>query len=206
MTRADLAAGVLAAALLAAPVAALAGRSQDAAKETACLSNLRTLWISCHNYAAQYGGREKSMPADAGADFWLRLKRTPKPVVLDTKVFFCPLSGHDEKSDATSYRGPKTAVATYGDEDPVGADLEGNHGPDRGGSVIQKHGAVVLYGPGEKMWRTAGEKLVGTAPARKQDSKDHVPIEKRIADLEKAVKDLTELVKQLKEQLEKEGK
>jgi hypothetical protein len=202
MKRADAVGGVIVAVLLATPVVALQEGRTENQKRRACASNLRTLWQSCFNYAAQYGRPNGLMPLDTGTNFWLRLKRTPKPLLEKTDAFFCPLAGHDESVDQTSYRGPAANVNKMDDLDPVGADFDGNHGEKKGGNVLQKTGDINHYAAEEPMWDTADSKLTGKGPVKPQDPKTP-SLEKRIEALEKAVKELTELVKQLKEQLDK---
>jgi hypothetical protein len=168
--------------------------------------NLKTLWTTCFNYAAIYGKPNGLMQPETGSDFWLKLKKTPKPLLEKSDPLFCPLANHDETIDQTSYRGPAANVNKMADEDPVGADWDGNHGVSKGGNVLIRTGAVAHHGPDTEIWEAAAEKTTGKAPTKRQDPKTTAELEKRIESLEKAVKELTELVRQLKEKLEKEGK
>lgn len=205
MRRADLVSIVASVVILAAPAVALCVGSQEKDKKLQCASNLRSLWASCFNYAAKYGRPNGLMQPETGTDFWLRLKKTPKPCVDRLEPFFCPLADHDETMDQTSYRGPAANVNKMEDEDPVGADFDGNHGAGKGGNVLVRTGDVNQYGPDDAKWKAADEKTTGKAPVKKGQDKG-AALEKRVAELEKAVKELTELVRQMKEKLEKDGK
>jgi hypothetical protein len=204
--RTDFIALLLAGVTLGTPGIILMSSAQEGAKRTLCATNLRSLYQSTFNYAIQYGGPHRLQPTDTGSDFWLRLKRTPKPLIEKTEVFFCPLADHDQTVDQTSFRGPATNINKMDDKDPVGADFDGNHGKDKGGNVLTKLGDVAPYGPEDPMWQAAEVKLSGTAPVKRQDPKSPAALEKRVEALEKAVRELTELVKELKQKLEKEGK
>lgn len=206
MKRADVAGGALVAVMLAGPLLALQQSPLEDAKRTACASNLRLLWMACHNYAAQYGKPDGLMQADTGSDFWLKLRKTPKALLDRVDPLFCPLAGHDQTIEQTSFRGPAADVNKYEHEDPVGADFDGNHGLKKGGNVILKHGGVTHYQQADAIWQAAEKKLAGKEPVKKQDSKSPAALEKRIEALEKAVKELTELVKQMKERLDKQVK
>ena len=198
MTRANLVGGVLAAIILAVPCLALAPAMQDERRMTMCAMNLKSLWQSCLNYASQYGRPNGILQPETGTDFWLKLKKTPKPIIDRTEVYYCPLAGHDPTLDQTSYRGPGSNANKMEDESPVGADFDGNHGAGRGGNVMSKMGDIRPYKADDAFWKKCDEVLAGTPPLTKAQA-----IEKRIADLEKAVKELTELVKELKARVDK---
>jgi hypothetical protein len=206
MKRMDVVGGAMVAVMLGAPLLALQQSPLENAKRTACASNLRSLWQACFNYAAQYGRPNGIMQTETGSDFWLKLRKTPKPLLDKVDPLFCPLAGHDQAVEQTSFRGPASDVNKIGDEDPVGADFDGNHGPKKGGNVILKHGGVTHYADTDAVWVAAAQKTTGKEPVKKQDPKSPAALEKRIEALEKAVKELTELVKQMKEQLDKQAK
>ena len=205
MKRADAVAILLMIAMVGAPALAVQSGAAQEWKKVSCATNLRSLWVACFKYANEYGTPKGDMQTETGSDFWLKLKRTPKPLIDKLDVYFCPLAGHDIAPDQTSFRGPISDVNKYGDRDPVGADLDGNHGAGKGGNVIAKQGDVREYKTDEKMWKAADSKLIGIPPVKKGQEKGEA-LEKRVADLERAVKELTELVKQLKEKLDKEPK
>jgi len=206
MRRADVVSLLASAVILGAPAVALCVGSQDEAKKTLCAVNLKTLWTHCFNYAAKYGRPNGLMQSETGSDFWLKLKKTPKPLIEKPDPLFCPLADHDWTVDQTSYRGPAANVNKMEDEDPVGADFDGNHGAGKGGNVLIRNGAVAQFGSDDPTWKAAAEKTTGKTPVKRGEPKTTAELEKRIEALEKAVKDLTELVRQLKEKLEKEGK
>ncbi|HEY3226209.1 MAG TPA: prepilin-type N-terminal cleavage/methylation domain-containing protein [Planctomycetota bacterium] len=150
--------GILAALLL--PQIARAIRN---ARVTGCATNLRSLWQSQFNYAAQYGGPHKIMPVDVGGNFWLKLQNTPKPMIDRWEPFFCPIAGDEIVQGQTSFRGPFANVNKMEDKDPVGADKnlpQNNHGAGQGGNVLTKTGDVNEYSETDTMWQAAETKTV----------------------------------------------
>ena len=115
-------------------------RSIRQANVTGCASNLRSLWQSQFNYAAQYGRPDGAFPEETGVDFWLKLQRTPKPLIDRYEPFICPLSNETPGPGRCSYRGPAFPIRTMSPDDPFAADKEGNHGKGNGGSVLTKTG------------------------------------------------------------------
>src|SRR5688572_10115199 len=73
---------------------------------TGCASNLRSLLQSQFNYAAQFGRPDGAYPEETGIDFWLKLQRTPKPIIDRYEPFFCPFTGETPGPGRCSYRGP----------------------------------------------------------------------------------------------------
>jgi len=130
-------------------------RSIRRANFTGCASNLRSLWQSQFNYAAQYGRPDGAMPEDLGSDFWLRLQRTPKPLIDRYEPFICPISGETPGPGKCSYRGPAFPIRTMAPEDPFAADKEGNHGPGNGGSVLMKTGDCQEVAATDPLWLRA---------------------------------------------------
>ena len=150
--------GILAALLL--PQVARAIRNT---RVTACATNLRSLWQSQMNYAAQNGKAFKMMPTETGGAFWLKLQEGPRPMIDRLEVFFCPLAGDEMARGQTSYRGPFMNVNKMEDKDPVGADKclpTNNHGAGQGGNVLTKMGDVREYSEDEDMWKEAEVKTV----------------------------------------------
>ena len=148
--------GILAALLL--PQIARAIRN---ARVTGCASNLRSLWQSQFNYAAQYGRPNGIMPKETGGNFWLKLQQTPKPLIDRYEPFFCPLANDEIVQGQTSFRGPATNVNKMDDKDPVGADKnlpENNHGSGEGGNVLTKTGDISEYSETDTMWQNADQK------------------------------------------------
>jgi len=54
----------------------------------------------------------------------------------------CPAQGRNDGERSCDHRGPNGDANTSGDGDPVGADLEGNHGKDEGGDVLRMSGDI----------------------------------------------------------------
>ena len=142
MKRADVVGGALVAVMLAGPLLALQEGPAENAKRAQCANNLRSVWQACFNYAAQYGRPNGIMQTETGSDFWLKLRKTPKPILEKVDPLFCPLASHDQTIEQTSFRGPARNVNKMDDKDPVGADFDGNHGSKTGGNVLTKTGAT----------------------------------------------------------------
>lgn len=151
--------GVLAALLL-----PTGHRSVHNAKVTRCSNNLSMLWKMQHNYVASFG-HHSGMPRETGEDFWLKLSRPPTVLIGESlmEIYECPLEG---SSDGCDYRGPSGNVNTYEDRDPVGADVDGNHGAGSGGNVLLRAGDVQTVGPSDALWVIADKKTTGGSPAR----------------------------------------
>jgi prepilin-type N-terminal cleavage/methylation domain-containing protein len=122
---------------------------------TRCASNLRSLMQAQFNYSALYTRPQGLMPSETGGDFWLKLQRTPKPIVGRYEIFFCPLSGDEIVPGQTSYRGPAMNVNKLDDSDPIAADKEGNHGPGDGGNVLSKTGDISEFKETDALWLRA---------------------------------------------------
>lgn len=139
---------IVGAALFVAPFArTLRGRGS-----VGCASNLRSLWQSQFNYAAQYGRPDGRMPEATGSDFFLALQRTPKPLIDRYEPFICPASGDEPGPGRCSYRGPAFRIRTMAPEDPFAADKEGNHGKGQGGNVLTGTGDVHEVGETDPAW------------------------------------------------------
>ncbi len=148
--------GILASLLLPAVARAL-----KQAKAANCASNMRSLWQTMYNYMNQYGGSNKVMPTDSGSAFWLRLTKTPKPLIEKIDIFFCPVAANEITADATDFRGPNGNVNKFDEKDPVGADKnqpENNHGANEGGNVLLKLGSVQQYQEDDPTWIAADSK------------------------------------------------
>jgi prepilin-type N-terminal cleavage/methylation domain-containing protein len=144
--------GILAALLL--PQIARAIRN---ARITGCASNIKSLWTSQMNYAAQYGKPNGVMPIETGSAFWLKLQHTPKPMIDRWEPFYCPLVAESFDPDQTSFRGPAKNVNRMEDKYPVGADKNtptNNHGEGEGGNVLTKMGDIRDYDEGDQMWQS----------------------------------------------------
>jgi len=139
--------------------------TQDRKRVAECANNLKQLWTMQANYMAQFGGRAKLMPPDTGDDFWLKLSKTTPPLIDPSlaDIYQCPVE--NAKDEGCDYRGPVEDVNTYGDADPVGADVDGNHGEGKGGNVIRKAGDCMTYAPTDEMWKAAATRLKGGSKA-----------------------------------------
>jgi hypothetical protein len=131
-------------------------RAIRSAKTTGCVGNLSQLWKMQPNYMVRYGGEARAMPVETGSDFWLKLTRTSPPLIDATirDVFFCPVRAWQDRP--ADYRGPASDVNRLGDGDPVGADIDGNHGRGEGGNVLRKSGDVQTVWPDDAQWLRAG--------------------------------------------------
>ncbi len=123
-------------------------------------NNLKQLWTMQANYMVQFGGREKLMPPDTGSEFWTRLTKTSPPLIDPSlaDIYDCPISPGLGGIDNCEYRGPASDVNAYGDDDPVAADIDGNHGPGEGGIVLRKSGDVMNYAATDTLWQAAAER------------------------------------------------
>jgi prepilin-type N-terminal cleavage/methylation domain-containing protein len=158
--------GILAALLIPA-----ISRAMRNARVVRCTNNLTQLWKMQAVYITQFGGDSGLMPQDTGGNFWMKLTLTTPPLIdpsLTTgsnAIFDCPAKPGQVTAGSIDYRGPSTdingTVPLYGDGDPVGADVVGNHGTAEGGNVLRKSGDVLNVESGDPLWTTASTK---TAP------------------------------------------
>ncbi len=158
--------GILAALLL--PAISKAIKSSRISR---CSNNLSQLWKMEYNYMTQFGGADKLFPQDTGGNFWLKLTMTT-PALIDSslasgtnQIFDCPVQPGPIAASTTNYRGPSTDIngvtTPYQDGDPVGADLDTNHGTGEGGNVLRKSSDVMNVPAADAIWIAASTK---TAP------------------------------------------
>lgn len=160
------------------PTAVLAFRGvQERSKVAACSHQLSQLWKAQIAYSSEYGGRPARLPGETGEDFWLKLLRTPTPLLSDSKLLVCPVSGDKEGPGVCSYRGPKSNVNLFGDSDPVGADKDGNHGAGRGGNVLGKHGVVETCSASDLKWIQASKMTAGKEREKPADVQEEPLVE-----------------------------
>ena len=150
--------GILAALLL--PAIARAIRNS---KVTKCVNNLSQLWKMQYNYMTQFGGADKYMPTETCGQFWTKLSSITPPLIDNTlqDIYSCPLEGNLPVAGATDFRGPNGNInspSAFADADPVGADKDGNHGPNEGGNVLRQSGDVTTVPPADIMWVLAATK------------------------------------------------
>lgn len=137
-TLAELAAAIVAAAILASLILPAWLRVRRNDRIRACSANLSALWKASKDGAAAPG------PA-----FW----KASTPALL-----LCPVKG-GAAAEGGDYRGPAATIVSYGENDPVGADRPANHshgGPSEGGNVLLKSGAVQTVIPDDELWIAAG--------------------------------------------------
>ncbi|GEM_PF-1229793 len=169
MRRIDLAVLVLLGFALASFAAVGVRSGQDRAETVACANNLSQLWKMQGNYMVQFGGPQKKMPVETGDAFWLKLSNMNPPLIDASlrDIYQCPVENVDDGPGTCDYRGPASDVngADVGDGDPVGADVDGNHGVGKGGSVLRKAGDVQTCGAEDALWQSAAKKTKGGNPA-----------------------------------------
>lgn len=160
--------------------AAIATRheTQDKARVTSCANNLKQLWIMQNQYVVHFGGPQKLLPSETGDAFWLKLSKPPIQMIGESllDIYQCPVENADD--EGCDYRGPAKDVNGYADEDPVGADVDGNHGEGRGGNVIQKSGDVRTVAADNGLWAKAAEKTTGgnkALPPKSQEASQETP-------------------------------
>ncbi len=110
------------------------------------------------NYMIQYGGSRKLLPIETGKDFWLKLS-SPETLLIDPSlpgIYFCPFSKLTRKFGECSYRGPRSNVNEFKDEDLVGACI-GVH-PDGSANVLRKSGDIQTTNKGDSLFNSALEK------------------------------------------------
>ena len=155
--------------LLSGPGYAMFSKASEQDRRAACAHNLSDLWKMQMVYRVQYGGRKKAAPPYTGEAFWLALTQT-KPPLIDpehSEIFSCPVKGKDEGWGTCDYRGPAAVLGSFDATDPVGADLEENHGAGKGGMVLLGSGDVKEAGPNDAEWKAARTKTLTWRSARK---------------------------------------
>lgn len=105
----------------------------------ACRGRLRTL------YEAQAKASPPG-PQEFGSTYWARLARATPPLVAP-ETLRCPVidhHGHPHEAPPVSYYGPAGDVSRFGEKDPLGSDMEGNHSDDgkSGGNILLRNGEV----------------------------------------------------------------
>jgi len=119
--------------------------------EELCRANLTVLGM-----AIRVGELPSSPKWDAmgkGRDFFRNQEKWPtyqqRPVDL-----FCPVKGTRQDCD---YRGPAKLLRELRNDEPMAADRIGNHGPEKGGNVLLKTGAVHTVGLHDALWAAAAQ-------------------------------------------------
>lgn len=130
----------------------------DRTRVANCANNLKQLHQLGNVYATSHRG---DWPRERGEALWLSFA-TSKPPLLEEdhlEVLRCPVLGEKYEPGVCDYRGPRDPVIRLRPVDPVGADKAGNHGEDRGGSVVRRDGSLVEVGLDEKLWLDCEHKL-----------------------------------------------
>lgn len=110
-------------------------------------------------YQNQYGGPNRRLPAETGADFWLQLSRTRPPLISTPEVYFCPVAANEIVADETDFRGPAINANKLDDREPIIADRKDNHGHGRGGVLLMKDGSIHTCEEDNPLWIDADSKL-----------------------------------------------
>lgn len=178
-------------AALGTPLVVALHHSQDRNRVVMCANNLSQLWKMQNIYMSQFGGRMKLMPTETGTGFWLKLTKTTPPLIDKdfAELLQCPVQNKDEGFGSCDYRGPAENVAKSAFGDPVGADIETNHGAGKGGNVLTKAGDVTTVSATEDLWKLASQKTTGGPAATLAPAPQ---------DLESRVKALESEVRRLK--------
>ena len=127
-------------------------------KKVACANNLSQLYKLASLYAASHRG---NWPSAKGEGLWTSFLTMSPPMLGGDHVhtLFCPVKGVPKVLDGCDYRGPLGRTSGIKAWEPVGADKEGNHGPEEGGHVLRMDGGVVEAGLSEALWQDCLVKL-----------------------------------------------
>ena len=128
-----------------------------AAKIANCASNQKQLYSAGQLYATTHKGQ---WPSERGAALWLKFQSMQPPMVEEEhkELFFCPVKAEIGDLGQTDFRGPGTNVNHARASDPIGADIEGNHGA-RPHNVLRRAGDVQTVDLTDPIWTAAAEKL-----------------------------------------------
>lgn len=119
--------------------------------EELCRANLTVIGM-----AIRVGELPSSPKWDAigrGRDFFRAQDRWPTYQQRELDLF-CPVKGTKQECD---YRGPAKPLREIRNDEPMAADRIGNHGPEKGGNVLLKTGAVHTVGRTEALWAAAAQ-------------------------------------------------
>jgi hypothetical protein len=114
------------------------------ARQSACESNLKQLWLLLGVNSDKAGEGKKVLPKETGKAFWLSLTKTNPPVLTRDhyEVLICPSLIESTSLGTTSYYGPLTDANKLENSDIIGCCADGNH-PD-GIIILRKNGDIVL--------------------------------------------------------------
>lgn len=142
-------AGAGAAVLLLAVGLALYASAKRRSDRALCAANLRILYMAVRSGEALEAPAWSAVPP--GRAFIAAREAWPTSQKRDFDPC-CPVKGERTEID---YRGPALPLAKLGPQDPLFADREGNHGPDEGGNLVLKNGALHACAPADALWRRA---------------------------------------------------
>jgi hypothetical protein len=114
-----------------------------------CGVNLRTLYTAIRS--GEHPDSPKWNEMGTGRAFLANYPNWPthQPRPLDLN---CPVKGPSLEID---YRGPARPLPQMGKDEPILSDRPGNHGPDHGGNVVLKTGAVYSCEKKDPLWAAA---------------------------------------------------
>lgn len=145
-----LAGGALVLFLSALALVAFVSMKKDSSEEL-CRANLTVLGM-----AIRVGELPSSPKWDAvgrGRDFFRNQPKWPTYQQRDVDLY-CPVKATRKECD---YRGPAKPLREIKNEEPIAADRVGNHGPEKGGNVLLKTGAVHTAGIKDALWVAADQ-------------------------------------------------
>jgi len=119
--------------------------------EELCRANLTVLGM-----AIRVGELPSSPKWDAmgkGRDFFRNQEKWPTYQQRSVDLY-CPVKGTHQDCD---YRGPAKPLRELRNDEPMAADRIGNHGPEKGGNVLLKTGAVHTVGLKDPLWAAAAQ-------------------------------------------------
>jgi hypothetical protein len=122
------------------------------------MSNMRQLYALGTIYAKNNNGE---WPKAVGSGQWIAFTKTTPPMIEkdEVELLWCPLREGEARPGDCHYRGPRTPFAQLGSQDPIVADLEGNHGEGEPVNVVLKDGSVFEAAPGDTLWKKCREVL-----------------------------------------------
>lgn len=145
-----LAAGALALFIAALVLVSFVTMKRDSSEEL-CRANLTVVGM-----AIRVGDLPSSPKWDkvgTGRDFFRNQPQWPTYQQRDLDLF-CPVKNARRECD---YRGPAKLLRDIKNDEPIAADRLGNHGPEKGGNVLLKTGAVHTVGLKDALWATAAQ-------------------------------------------------
>jgi len=119
--------------------------------EELCRANLTVLGMAIR--VGELPNSPKWDPVGKGRDFFRNQDKWPTYQQRDVDLY-CPVKGTHKECD---YRGPAKVLRDIKNDEPIAADRIGNHGPEKGGNVLLKTGAVHTAGLKDALWAAAAQ-------------------------------------------------